>query len=203
MNTEKLIVYGGLGYLAYLAFFKDKQPTSNTALDLGQPILEEENNVGKDGKYHFRYVGMSALRTDPITGKAINCGVSNEPFSSTGVEGRFASTGVAPTTYYAMLELGSEHSIMEKYTLPNSNLSNGQHRINVGDRLGIKLLGGQFSALENQMVTVLQVGSDTCTSSGQAEMMNSAIVVDIPIVLEGAGDSQYPPQQAVGYVEII
>jgi hypothetical protein len=92
---------------------------------------------------------------------------------------------------------------MEKYTLPNSNLSNGQHRINVGDRLGIKLLGGQFSALENQMVTVLQVGSDTCTSSGKAEMMNSAIVVDIPIVLEGAGDSQYPPQQAVGYVEII
>ncbi len=203
MNTEKLIVYGGLGYLAYLAFFKDKQPTAQNNFDLGAPILSEENNVGKDGKYYFRYVGMSALRTDPITGKAINCGVSNEPFSSSGVEGRFASTGVAPTTYYAMLELGSENSIMEKYMLPNSNLSGGKNRIQVGDRLGIKMLGGQFSALENQMVTVLQLGSDSCTSSGRPEMMNSSIVVDIPIVLEGAGDSQYPPQQGVGYAEIV
>jgi len=204
MKIEKLLLYGGLGYLAYRAFFKQKSPLTEIEASVQDPILNAEANaVGKDGKYYFRYAGMSALRSDPITGQTINCGVANEPFSSSGIEGRFAQTGVAPTTYYAIFEIGSKRSIQEKYTLPTSNLSNGDNKVKVGDRLQISMLGGQFSALENQVVTVLQLGTDSCTPSGSPEMMNSSVVVDMPIILEGAGDSQYPPQQGFGYFEKI
>jgi len=80
--------------------------------------------------------------------------------------------------------------------LPNSNL--GQDSIKVGDRLQIEMKGGQFSAMDGQVVTVLQLGSDACTTSGRPEMMNSAVVVDFPIILQGAQDYQYPAMDGIG-----
>jgi hypothetical protein len=49
------------------------------------------------------------------------------------------------------------------------------------------------------LVRVLQIGTDACTNSGAPELMNSGIVVDFPIILEGADDAQYPAQDAIGY----
>ena len=199
MKIENLLIYGGLGYLAYHLFFKDKSPmgneTSSTDIDLGQPMMDQ-SNVGLNGRLDFKYVGASALRTDE-SGREIYCGVPGNPFASAGVEGRSATTGVAPTTYYAMFELGDKKGVNEGYVLPGSN-TGGKH-VQVGDTLDLQITGGQFSALDNQRVTVLQRGSDKCTPTGQAEGMNTFFVVDVPIILEGAGDSQYPPQEAVGY----
>tara|TARA_R110000803_G_scaffold110048_1_gene178438 strand:- start:729 stop:1343 length:615 start_codon:yes stop_codon:yes gene_type:complete len=200
MNLQKTLIYGGIGYLAYRAFFQPKDAQSSTGLDLGQPIFstEEENMVGSEGKFYFRYAGSSALRVDE-KGNRINCGIAGNPYSVSGIEGNSARTGVAPTTYYALFELGSERSVMEGYPLPNANLKSGGHKINVGDRLQLTLTGGQFSALENQIVTVIQLGSDTCNASGNVELQHSSIVVDLPIILEGAGDAQYPAAEAYGY----
>jgi hypothetical protein len=72
-------------------------------------------------------------------------------------------------------------------------------RVNVGDQLLLNVVGGQFSAMDSQLVRVLQVGTDACTNSGAPELMNSGIVVDFPIILEGADDAQYPAQDAIGY----
>jgi hypothetical protein len=201
MKLEKALVYGGIGYLAYLAFFKPKAASKAQSMDAGAPILSSspENLVGADGKYHFRYMGSSALRVDPVSGQAINCGTPGEPFSSSGIEGHFAKSGVAPTTYYAVLQLGSKRAIMEGDLQPNANKTPQGPIVKPGDKLQLSVTGGQFSALDGQVVTVLQLGTDACTQSGVPEMMNSAVVVDLPIILEGAGDYQYPAQDAIGY----
>ena len=198
MNLEKILVYGGLGYLAYRLIQDRNQPQQSPSVAPLTPI--GDTGVGQGGEYFFRYVGSSALRTDS-NGNPIDCGVSGEPFASAGVERQFAKIGSAPTTYFAMLQLGTRESIHEGYSVANSNL--GQNAIQVGDRLQIQVTGGQFSAMDNQVVTVLQLGSDTCTTSGTPEMMNSAIVVDFPIILEGAQDYQYPAQDAIGYFKKI
>lgn len=199
MKTEQLLIYGGLGYLAYRVFFKDKPhtngDTSATTAQLDTPVADL-SAVGRGGKYHWRYVGMSALRTDQ-NGQPILCGLPGNPFTSPGVEGRSAKTGVAPTTFYAMFELGDEQSVSEGYSLAMAN-ANGQH-IKVGDQLDLTVTGGQFSALDGLRVNVLQLGSDTCTPTGTSEGQNSFFVVDLPIILEGAGDAQYPPQEGIGY----
>lgn len=199
MKTEQLLIYGGLGYLAYRVFFKDKPHTSGdtsaTTAQADTPIADL-SDVGRDGKYYWRYVGMSALRQDQ-NGQPIVCGLPGNPFTSPGVEGASAKTGVAPTTFYAMFELGDEQSVNEGYSLAMAN-ANGQH-IKVGDQLDLTVTGGQFSALDGLRVTVLQLGSDTCTPTGTSEGPNSFFVVDLPIILEGAGDAQYPPQEGIGY----
>lgn len=199
MKIEKLLIYGGLGYLAYHLFFKEKSPhggeATSTDLDPETPLMDT-SNVGLEGRLNWKYVGASALRNDD-NGQPIYCGVPGNPFASAGVEGRSATTGVAPTTYYAMFELGDKKSVTEGYSLPGAN-AGGKH-VQVGDTLDLTVQGGQFSALDGQRVTVLQLGSDTCTPSGRSEGGNSFFVVDIPIILEGAGDSQYPPQEATGY----
>ena len=196
MKFEKYLLYGGVAYLGYRAFFASKNTKADATI--GSPITDllttEESTVGSDGKYYFRYVGTSALRVDS-NGNKIDCGVGGNPFSSSGIEGNFARVGSAPTTYYAMFEIGTERSTMEGAHLVNAN-KNG---LRVGDRIQLTLLGGQFSAMENQIVTVLQLGSDVCNSSRQPQMMNSSIVIDFPVILEGANDSQYPAQQAFGY----
>jgi len=201
MKIEKLLIYGGLGYLAYRLFFKEKSPyggeTSESALDLDTPFVDT-SNVGAEGRFDWKYVGASALRTDQ-NGQPIYCGVPGNPFSSAGIEGRSATTGVAPTTYYAMFELGDKKSVTEGYALPGAN-AGGRH-IQVGDTLDLTVTGGQFSALDGQRVTVLQLGSDACTPSGKSEGGNSFFVVDMPIILEGADDSQYPPQEGIGYAQ--
>ena len=194
MNLEKLLVYGGLGYLAYRVINDRNTPTMQPTLD---PLATLEQGIPDDsGRYYFRYVGSSALRSD-FDGKAIDCGMNGEPFTAAGVDRQFAKTGSAPTTYYAMLEIGTRASIHEGTRIPNSNT--GPESIKVGDRLQISLTGGQFSALDNQVVTVLQLGSDACTTSGSPEMTNSAVVVDFPIILQGAQDYQYPAQDGIGY----
>lgn len=206
MKTKEILALGGLGYLAYLALFKKKAPQTTEKIAADQPLLSvrPEDVMGADGKFWFRYAGSSALRVDPGTGKPIHCGVPGEPFSSAGVEGHFAKSGVAPTTYYAVLQLGNKRGIMEGAHQPASNTTlAGGTIVKPGDKLLLTTTGGQFSALDNQVVTVLQLGTDACTNSGKPEMMNSAIVVDIPIVLEGAGDYNYPAQQSIGYATFV
>jgi len=193
MNLEKILVYGGLGYLAYRLIQSRNQPQQGPGVTLIPP--PEDKGVGEGGEYYFRYVGSSALRTN-FDGSPIDCGMSGEPFSDAGVERQFATTGSAPTTYFAMLEIGTRDSIYEGRRLPNSNL--GQDSIKVGDKLQIEMKGGQFSAMDGQVVTVLQLGSDSCTTSGRPEMMNSAVVVDFPIILQGAQDYQYPAMDGIG-----
>jgi hypothetical protein len=222
MKIEKLALYGILGYFAYKFLFK-KTANTNTgdvvvAADVpdggtNKSLIDETirpepllggiraNNataVGSDKKYYFRYAGSSALRS--INGQRVNCGKPGNPYTSAGVEGRFAKNGFAPTTYFAVLELGSKAAIMEGYREPNANVKpNGQLCVNVGDQLLLQVVGGQFSAMDSQIVRVLQVGTDACTNSGAPELMNSGIVVDFPIILEGADDAQYPAQDAIGY----
>jgi hypothetical protein len=206
MNFKELAVYGGIAYLAYMAFFKRKAPATGEKIALDQPLLSTspENVIGTDGKFYFRYAGSSALRVDPASGQPINCGKGGDPFTSRGIEGHFAKQGVAPTTYYAVLQLGSQQAVMEGSHQPNANLTVGKGNIlNVGDKIVLTVTGGQFSALDNQVVTVLQLGTDACTQTGAPEMMNSAVVVDVPIILEGAGDYQYPAQQAIGFAQRI
>lgn len=196
MKFEQYLLYGGVAYLGYRAFFAPKPIKEGGTI--GNPITDllttEESTVGADGRFYFRYVGTSALRVDS-NGNKIDCGVAGNPFSSSGIDGNFAKIGSAPTTYYAMFEIGTERSTMEGTHLINAN----KDKLKVGDRLQLTLLGGQFSAMENQIVTVIQLGSDVCNNSRQPQMMNSSIVIDFPIILEGANDSQYPPQQAFGY----
>lgn len=198
MKTEKVLIYGGLGYLAYRYLFK-KKPADHNAQEQGYqpdtPVMDL-SAVGAGAKYHFRYVGASALRLDQ-NGQPIYCGIPGEPFSVQGVEGKAATVGSAPTTFYAMFELGDDQSVHEGYSLMGSN--NGGRHIAVGDNLELKVTGGQFSALDGQRVKVLQLGSDKCTPSGRVEGRDRFFVVDLPIILEGAQDSQYPPAEAVGY----
>jgi hypothetical protein len=194
MNLERLLVYGGIGYLAYRVINDRSTPKSQPGIEPLEPLVQ--NIPDNQGRYYFRYVGSSALRSD-FDGTPIDCGMNGEPFTSAGVERQFASIGAAPTTYYAMLEIGTRQSVNEGYRVPNSNT--GANSIQVGDRIQLSLTGGQFSALDNQVVTVLQLGSDACTTSGSPERTNSAIVVDMPIILQGAQDYQYPAQDGIGY----
>ena len=201
MKIEKALIYGGIGFLAYKAFMAPKAPQKNLSMTGGQPLLSNspEDTLGHEGKYWWRYMGSSALRVDPATGRPIDCGTAGEPFSSTGIEGHFAKKGVAPTTYYAVLQMGTQRGIMEGALQPNCNMTTKGNVIKPGDRLQLTVTGGQFSALDNQIVTVLQLGTDSCTAKGAPEMMNCAVVVDFPIILEGADDYQYPAQEAIGY----
>jgi len=199
MKTQDLLIYGGLGYLAYRFLFKEKPAptpaTETNGVQADTPMLDT-SNVGLNGKIHWRYVGSSALRVD-ANGQPIYCGAPGMPFAVSGIEGQFAKTAVAPTTFYAMLEIGDEQSVNEGYTLPEAN-AGGKH-LKPGDTIDLKVTGGQFSALDGQRVTVLQLGSDTCTSAGTIEGKNNFVVVDIPIIMEGADDSQYPAQEGSGY----
>jgi len=198
MKTQDILIYGGLGYLAYRLFLKEKPYTNNDSAQGYQadtPTMDL-SAVGLNNKYHFRYVGSSALRTDS-NGQPIYCGIPGEPFSVQGVEGKSATIGTAPTTFYAMFELGDEVSVNEGYSLFGAN--NGGKHVAVGDTLDLTVTGGQFSAMDGQRVTVIQLGSDKCTPSGKVEGRDRLFVVDIPIILEGAQDSQYPAQEAVGY----
>ena len=154
--------------------------------------------VGVNGNYHWRYVGMSALRIDQ-NGNPIYCGIPGDPFAYEGIEGASATVGSAPTTFYAMFELGDEVSTTEGYSLLGLNA--GEKHIRVGDTLDLTVTGGQFSALDGLCVTVLQLGSDTCTTSGKVEGKGRFFVVDVPIILEGAQDSQYPAMEASGYAK--
>ena len=193
MKIENLLIYGGLGYLAYRVITDRNTPQQGPGIDPLPPLMGEIPDA--EGDYYFRYVGSSALRTD-FDGTPIDCGMNGQPFSSAGVERQFAKTGAAPTTYYAMLQIGTKESVHEGQMVPNSNV--GKNAIKVGDKLQIQVRGGQFSAMDGQVVTVLQLGSDNCTTSGNPEMMNSAVVVDFPIILQGAEDYQYPAQDAIG-----
>jgi len=193
MNLEKLLLYGGIGYLAYRVINDRNTPQQGPGIDVLPPLMGEIPDA--EGDYFFRYVGSSALRTD-FDGTPIDCGMSGQPFSSAGVERQFAKTGAAPTTYYAMLQIGTRESVYEGQSVPNSNV--GANSIKVGDKLQINIRGGQFSAMDGQVVTVLQLGSDNCTTSGSPEMMKSAVVVDFPIILQGAQDYQYPAMDAIG-----
>jgi hypothetical protein len=197
MKTQDLLIYGGLGYLTYRLFFKDKPAPSQTTqgAQIDTPMMDA-SQVGLNNTYHFKYVGMSALRVDE-NGQEIYCGIPGEPFSVAGIEGSSATVGSAPTTFYALLELGDEKSVNEGYSIPGANA--GARHIKTGDTLDLTITGGQFSALDNQRVTVLQLGTDKCTPSGKAEGKRNLFVVDVPIILEGAQDSQYPAQEGVGY----
>jgi len=197
MKAEKLLLYGGVGFLAYRLFFKEKPPRDDaeTTTQADTPMMDT-SNVGLNGKVHWRYVGSSALRRDE-NGQEIYCGIPGQPFSVAGVEGASAKVGSAPTTFYAMIEIGDEASVREGYSLPMANRQ-GKH-VQVGDTLDLTLTGGQFSAMDGQRVTVLQLGSDKCTPSGRAEGKGSFVVVDIPIILQGAQDAQYPAQEGSGY----
>lgn len=183
--------------MTYRLFFKDKPAPSQTTqgAQIDTPMMDA-SQVGLNNTYHFKYVGMSALRVDE-NGQEIYCGIPGEPFSVAGIEGSSATVGSAPTTFYALLELGDEKSVNEGYSIPGANA--GARHIKTGDTLDLTITGGQFSALDNQRVTVLQLGTDKCTPSGKAEGKRNLFVVDVPIILEGAQDSQYPAQEGVGY----
>jgi hypothetical protein len=222
MKTENLFLYGVIGFLAYYLLLRKKPNTTesmaltpinvpdggtNTPTNGGAPGTEalmptaygsnDANTVGSGGKYYFRYAGSSALRTE--AGQPINCGQPGNPFTSGGVETYHATKGFAPTTFFALLEMGTQASVYEGYSIPSANVSNqGGSKIRVGDKLQLKVEGGQFSALDGLVVTVLQLGTDACTASKTPEMMWNSVVVDVPIILQGADDYQYPAQDAIG-----
>ena len=205
-NLEKYLIYGGILYLVYILFFKDKKPSVVTnaidetvAVVTGDDASAYDNDT--DSTYGFRYSGGSALRTDVATGMPIPCGSNGNAFTSKGIEGRFSKTLVAPTTFFATLELGSANAIAEGYSEPFAN--RGDHNIQVGDQLQVAILGGQFSALDNNVVNVIQIGTDRCTSTGNAQGKYNVIVVDVPIIIEGASDYQYPSMEAYGTVSKI
>ena len=205
-NLEKLLIYGGILYLVYELFLKDKKPSVITnAIDSAVAVVNGEDasnyNNSADSNYGFRYVGGSALRSDPSTGMPIPCGGNGNPFTSKGVEKTMNKTLVAPTTFFVALELGSANAIAEGYSEPFAN--QGDHNIRVGDQLQVAVLGGQFSALDNNIVTVLQTGTDMCTSNGRAQGKYNIIVVDVPVIIEGASDYQYPSMEAYGTVSKI
>jgi hypothetical protein len=199
MKLEKILTYAVIGYVVYYLFLRKKTPNPiQNAIDTTTTVLEGGDTSAysiSEGGYGFRYSGSSALRSDEY-GNPIPCGTNGNPFTSVGIEGKFAKTLSAPTTFFAVLELGSPHAIANGYSEPNSN--RGKHALKVGDKIQMQVKGGQFSALENQVATILQLGTDSCTSSGHAEMKYSAIVIDIPIILQGASDYQYPSMEAYG-----
>ena len=204
MKIEKILTYGLAGYVVWSLFLKKKYPSPITnAIDTAVATVEGGDSSGYSigsGGYYFRYGGMSALRNNG-NGFPIPCGQSGNPFTSQGIEGTFTKKLVAPTTFFAVLELGSQDSIVNGYSEPNSN--RGENALKVGDTIQMELLGGQFTALDGQVATVLQLGTDNCTSSGHSEMKYSAIVIDVPIVIEGASDWQYPSMEAFGTLKKI
>ncbi len=111
MKTEKVLIYGGLGYLAYRYLFK-KKPADHNAEEQGYqpdtPVMDL-SAVGAGAKYHFRYVGASALRLDQ-NGQPIYCGIPGEPFSVQGVEGKYATVGSAPTHTCPTLDVATKHA---------------------------------------------------------------------------------------------
>jgi len=227
MKIENLLLYGIIAYFAYRLVFKNLMPNVATGMPLVDSAVPDGGNntpmnggapgastvmpygangndattVGAGGKYYFTYVGSSALRQ--INGVPVDCGRPGNPFTSAGVETHFAKNGYAPTTYFAVLEMGTKASVYEGYKVPMANVKDGSPCIKVGDKIQISITGGQFDAMDNQIVTVLQLGTDACTSSKQPELKQSGIVVDLPIILEGADDYQYPAQDAIGYFEKI
>jgi len=201
-NLEKLLIYGGILYLVYELFLKNKKPSVITnaidsTIDTINGVDASSYDNSTDSTYGFRYAGGSALRTGNL-GNAIPCGTNGNPFTSQGIEGNSAKTLVAPTTFFATLELGSANAIANGYSEPFANL--GDHNIQVGDELQVAVLGGQFSALDNNVVTVLQLGTDNCTSTGRPQGKYNVIVVDVPIIIQGASDYQYPSMEAYGTV---
>jgi len=204
-NLQEYLIYGGILYLVYILFLKDKKPSVITnAIDSTIAVVNGEDasayDNSTDSTYGFRYAGGSALRNDSA-GNPIPCGANGNPFTSKGIEGNFNKTLVAPTTFFASLELGSANAIAEGYSEPFANL--GDHNLQVGDELQVSILGGQFSALDNNIVTVLQIGTDACTSTGSAQGKYNVIVVDVPIIVDGASDYQYPSMEAYGTVSRI
>jgi hypothetical protein len=102
-----------------------------------------------------------------------------------------------------MLEIGTPESIVQGFTMPGANIRGMQPIVKPGDMIELNVTGGQFSALQDQRVTVLQLGSDTCNNSGQIEGAGNMIVVDFPIIIEGADDAQYPPQTGSGTFRLV
>ena len=203
MKLERLLLYGGILYLVYELFLKNGASASPITNAVNEAI---DTVTGGDGSatsnslnptHGFRYAGGSAMRQDQ-NGNPIPCGVSGNPFTSAGIEGKSAQQGVAPTTFFAMLELGSPDSIANGYSEPYANM--GGHNLQVGDQVQVSVLGGQFSALDNNVFTVLQLGSDTCTDTGTAQGKYSMVVIDLPIIVQGASDYQYPSMEAFGTV---
>jgi hypothetical protein len=201
MKLEKLLIYGGILYLVYELFLKNvpqASPITNAideAIDMISGGDGSSTSNSLNPTHGFRYAGGSAMRQDQ-NGNPIPCGVSGNPFTSAGVQGKSAQQGVAPTTFFATLELGSPDSIVNGYSEPYANV--GGHTLKVGDRVQVSVLGGQFSALDNNVFTVLQLGTDTCTSSGNAQGKYSMVVIDLPIIIQGASDYQYPSMEAFG-----
>lgn len=196
----KYLIYAAIAFVAYRLFFK-KKPVTNAAdqalEDLGANIMGGDTGSVEGKEFSWRYVGASALRQD-AQGKPIPCGMAGDPYSRSQ-----GGLNVAPTTFYAMLELGTPESIVQGFSMPGANMSGMQPIIKVGDRIELNVTGGQFSAMQDQRVTVLQLGSDTCNNAGQIQGAGNMIVVDFPIVIEGADDAQYPPQTGSGTFRVV
>tara|TARA_R110000787_G_scaffold37633_8_gene95400 strand:+ start:243 stop:833 length:591 start_codon:yes stop_codon:yes gene_type:complete len=190
MKIEKVLTFGVVGYALYHFFLK------KPATEVVHLVEEEVDTILPDDgepKTSFRYNGMSALRSDG-QGMPLPCGQNGNPFTSQGIEGKFTKKQdlVAPTTFFAVLNIGSSREISQGIT-PSYT-----HGLRVGDELQLSVNGGQFTALDGQVVTILQLGTDNCTSDGQIQNPKTSVVIDVPIIIEGASDWQYPSMEAFG-----
>ena len=184
MKLQKLFTYAIVGYGIYYIFFRNRVKTA--PVKTAENFKDQPRNLTiEDGVYEFEFVGSSALRVDPNTGLNVPCGLPGDPFNSRGVEGQFATVGVAPTTFYAMFRVKSNATI------------------NPGDRIQVDLQSGDLSALDGNIMRVLQHGSDTCNADGKAVGMNNMIVVDFPMVLEGSSDYLHPQKSGRGTFKIV
>ena len=208
MKIEKVLTYGVIGYGIYHFFLK--KSVSSVMEDMPIPNIEQDIEFGYDELHapvtSFRYNGMSALRTD-AQGTPLPCGSNGNPFTSQGLQGKFAKKVdlVAPTTFFAVLDLGTASSIAsgDKQAKDFGNWTDAisgylHHGLQVGDEIQLSVNGGQFTALDGQVVTILQLGTDNCTSDGQIQNPATSVVIDVPIVIEGASDWQYPSMEAFG-----
>jgi len=207
MKIEKVLTFGVIGY-AFYHFFLKKGVTSDVE---DMPTTFDPTGFGYQGELHppvtsFRYNGMSALRSDS-NGNPLPCGSNGNPFTSQGIEGKFTKKNdlVAPTTFFAVLDLGTASSIAsgDKQAKDFGNWTDAisgylHHGLQVGDEIQLSVNGGQFTALDGQVVTILQLGTDNCTSDGQIQNPITSVVVDVPIIIEGASDWQYPSMEAFG-----
>jgi len=204
MKIEKVLTYGVIGYGIYHFFLK--KSVSSVMEDMPIPNIEQDIEFGYDELHapvtSFRYNGMSALRTD-AQGTPLPCGSNGNPFTSQGLQGKFAKKVdlVAPTTFFAVLDLGSAIDIASGKRQSkgiDGIMGNFFHGLQVGDQIQLSVNGGQFTALDGQVVTILQLGTDNCTSDGQIQNPATSVVIDVPIVIEGASDWQYPSMEAFG-----
>jgi hypothetical protein len=137
-----------------------------------------------DGYYYFKFVGGSALRVDS----------SNNPIPCEYTEAMKEQGTGFPTTFYATLALGSEDAILKSKKYKNdSNCDKDLCYILAGDEItDVEILEGETAIpLEGANYKVIQLGTDSCTSTGTPDYLNNGVVIDLPLSMKGDDEPIY------------